>query len=136
MAFLNSLIKLRPDGLYKVTIRYSYFYFYLTEISETFKTLGEARDWLLKQRCDDHEELVEEDSEEQLQENCETAEITGNAFEEDSDDDKPLVSDSEDEISDCETEQQRNIRLNKQVVLEDLKKKNRKHKKWNVRFRN
>ena len=85
--FLNSLIKLRPDGLFKVTIRYSYFYFYLTEISESFKTLGEARDWLLKQRCDDHEEFVEEDSEEQvIQEKCETETIEGNAFADDSDD--------------------------------------------------
>ena len=109
-------------------------YFFTDEVSESFKTLGEAKQWILEQRCPDHVELVEEESEEVNQEHCETAEITGNAFEDDTDDDKPLISDSSD--SEEDTEQKRNIRLNKMVVLDELKKKplihanRRKPKRW------
>ena len=142
MGFYNSTVKLRPDGLYRATIRYAYFYFYTSEVSESFKTLGEARDWILNQRCPDYEELIEEESEEIKEDNCETTEITGNAFEDDSDDDLPLVDSDSDSDTDCEsTEQDRNIRLNKQVTLEELKKKTflfnrRKPKKFNIKFQN
>ena len=41
--YYNSVVVLRPDNLYKATIRYSYMYFFSSEESETFKTLKEAR---------------------------------------------------------------------------------------------
>ena len=97
--------------------------------------MNEAQLWVLSERCPDHKELTKEEHQPQLQENCVTEEIKESVFEDDSDD-EPLVSDSEEE----DTEQKRNIRLNKQLALEELKKKktsifnNRKPKKWNVRF--
>ena len=130
MGFSSSVIKLRKDGLYRVTIRYSSFYFYTSEVSDSFKTLGEARDWLLKERCNGHEELVSDHKEEveEVEEEQEQV-IEGNAFENDSD-------------SEEDTEQKRNIRLNKMVVLEELKKKphvmsrRRRGKKWAIKFKN
>ena len=117
MVYFNSVINLRPDQLYKAKIRYSYFYFYITEVSETFKTLGEAKQWILEQRCPDHKELVEEESEEVIQEECEISDITGNAFDEESDDDKPLVSDSSDSLEE----------LKKKTMIQGC---HRKPKKW------
>ena len=133
MPYFNSVIKLRKDSLYQATIRYSYMYFFSSEEHETFKTLGEAKDWVLSRRCPQHSEEVSEESIEVEEE--ETAQIEGNAFEEDSDDE--LLSDS-----DCEsTEQQRNVRLNRFMLNEEIKKKpqivfnRRKPKKW-VKFKN
>lgn len=136
MGYFNSLIKLRQDGLYQATIRYSYFYIFTSEEHQTFKTLGEAKDWVLSKRCPEHTEEISEES--IVHEEEETSPIEGNAFENDSDD-EPL-SDSD---TDCEsTEQERNVRLNRFMLNEELKKKkptiinNRKCKKWNVRFQN
>ena len=126
MGYYNSTIKLRKDGLYTATIRYSYLYFFTSEESETFKTLSEANEWILEKRCPNHTEIEEEDDveqEEQEEQNCETSPIEGNAFENDSDNE----SESED------TEQKRNKRLNieynRSNVLQDIKKKNRRGKK-------
>ena len=134
MGYFNSTIKLRPDGLYKATIRYNYLYFFLSEKYESFKTLGEAKEWILKERCPEHKEIVTEEQEEQYEEK--EVQLEGNAFENDSED-EPLSD------TDCETtEQQRNVRLNKFMLNEELKKKkptiinNRRCKKWNVRFQN
>lgn len=131
MTYYNSVVVLRPDKLYKATIRYSYLYLFGSEESETFKTLGEANAWILSKRCPNHVEILNEDD--QQEEEDESPEIEGNAFENDSD-------------SEEDTEQKRNERLNieynREKVLDDIKKKKptivnyRKPKKWNVSFKN
>lgn len=51
MAYLSSSIELTPTGLYKARIFTSKWFFFIDEEHETFKTLQEARDWLLHKRC-------------------------------------------------------------------------------------
>ena len=118
--YLNSAIVLQQSGLYRAIIRYSNFYFFISEEHESFRTLEEAQLWLLNKRCHNHADLITEESMEQKEEEEENV-IEGNVFVNDSDD-EVLFSDSE---SECEsTEQQRNIRLNK--VLSEIKKKGRR----------
>ena len=128
--YYNSVVVLRPDGLYRATIRYTYMYLFTSEQSETFRTLEEANDWILKKRCPNHSEVLKEEDE--ITENDETTEIKENVFENDSD-------------SEEDTEQKRNERLNvqynKEKVMNDLKKKpmiihrRQNRRKW-VKFKN
>lgn len=67
MGFLNSSIILQSSGLYKCTIRYNYLYFFNSEEHESFPTLGEAKEWLLYQRCKKNLE-IEEKKEEDVKE--------------------------------------------------------------------
>lgn len=119
MVYVNSCIILQKNGLYRAEIRYSYLYFFTYIDHESFKTLGEAKDWILNRRCPEHkEEHFEEQDEEHFEENV---------FEKDSDDSE-YESDFD---SDCEeTEQQRNVRLNIQYnrskTLDEIKTFNRK----------
>lgn len=111
MAFLNSAILLQPDGLYKAVIRYSYLYFYVTEDHEKFRTIQEAKDWILSKRCPVHQVITQEEEEPQEQENCETEAIQGDAFENDSDEEK---------------KEEKKVVLN----LDDIKQRNRNGKRY------
>jgi len=123
MGYYNSTVVLQKDGLHRATIRYQYLYFFVTEIHESFKTLSEARDWILSKRCPDHKEITTE--EQDVVEDEKSEEIKENVFEKDSDSDS---SESEED-----TEQKRNVRLNRAYshskVLDDIKKKGRLKKK-------
>lgn len=50
MYIRSSIIK-QESGLWKATIVSSWMYFGEQETHESFNTLGEARDWLLENRC-------------------------------------------------------------------------------------
>lgn len=130
MAYYNSVVVLRPDGLYRATIRYSYMYFFTSEESETFKTLKEANDWLLKKRCPNHVQIV--NAEDQDDDNEELSNVEGNAFENDSESSE--TSEEEKKVIDIEDTRKK--------VLEEIKKKplvvnyRQRRKKWNLKFKN
>ena len=118
MTYINSCVILQPSGLYKATIRYSTLYFFTSEEHDSFRTLGEAQLWILKQRCPSHSELVEEEHQHQPEEEKVT-EIECDAFENDSED-EIVISDSDTNS----VQQRRKNRLNR--LFNDIKKKNRR----------
>lgn len=63
MGYINSVIELEKDGLYKVTVRYSWMYMFTEEVHTKFRTIAECQEWLLEQRC---ENLVVLDKEEDV----------------------------------------------------------------------
>jgi len=121
MGYLSSVIILQKDGLYRAEIRYLYMFFFTYIDHESFRTLGEAKDWILSRRCPDFEEQEYEEDEEEDEEQDEEDEeqdSEGSVYESDYD-------------SDCEeTEQDRNVRLNIQYnrskTLDDIKTMNRR----------
>lgn len=60
MGYVSSAIIIQPTGLYKAIIRYSYLYFFTSEEHESFKTIGEAEQWLLEKRCYQLERQLEQ----------------------------------------------------------------------------
>ena len=56
--YLSSSIKQQPSGLYKAAIITSWFYFGQQVEHETFKTIGECRDWLITKRCENLSETM------------------------------------------------------------------------------
>ena len=131
MTYYNSVVVLRPDGLYRATIRYSYMYFFSSEESESFKTLKEANDWILKKRCPNHVQII--NAEDQDDDNEELSNVEGNAFENDSE---------SSETSEEEEKKVIDIEDTRKKVLEDIKKKplvvnyRQRRKKWNLKFKN
>ena len=59
MGFIKSSIVLQDTGLYKASIHETWLYFGAKVEHETFPTIGEARDWILKKRCPNHEQPEE-----------------------------------------------------------------------------
>jgi len=64
--YIRSSIILQPSGLYRASIITSWLYFGEQEIHASFKTLGEARDWLIAERCENLEQKVEKPTIEEL----------------------------------------------------------------------
>ena len=56
MYLKSSIILQKESGLYKASIVSSWFYFGQQEDHESFRTLGEARDWLIEKRCENLEQ--------------------------------------------------------------------------------
>ena len=92
MGYINSVIELQKDGLYRATIRYSWMYMFTQEEHNTFRTISDCRLWLLEQRCENLIVLDKEEDQEVVQENCETENvIEGNCFSDSDSDSENLI---------------------------------------------
>ena len=66
--YIRSSIILQPSGLYRASIITSWLYFSEQETHSSFKTLGDARDWLIAERCENLEQKVEKPTIEETKE--------------------------------------------------------------------
>jgi len=66
--YIRSSIILQPSGLYRASIITSWLYFGEQETHSSFKTLGDARDWLITERCENLEQKVEKPTIEETKE--------------------------------------------------------------------
>jgi len=56
--YISSSIFIQPNKLYKASVVTSWYYFGHQEQHETFTSIGEAKDWIMKIRCPNHEEQL------------------------------------------------------------------------------